>query len=285
MTKRLFGEFSGLVKFPSQSLERDTPLLVAIHGGTYTSTYFNIPGFSLLELAAGSGIPVLAPDRSGYGQSPLLEGSDATLIGQARHLSRALTEAWEQYGEGTSGMVLIGHSIGGAISLAIASEPGDLPILGVAVSGVGLRTPPEHRPMWESLPETAHVDLPSTLKDDVMFGPAGSFDSSMPAASHAADAPAVRAELVDIVSTWHDKVHAVLSGIKVPVHYRQAEFDKLWIVSQSEVDAFAAALAQSPRVDAALVPATGHCMDFHRIGKALQLQQLGFSLQCASSRD
>jgi hypothetical protein len=27
---------------------------------------------------------------------------------------------------------------------------------------------------------------------------------------------------------------------------------------------------------------TGHCMDFHTVGPALQLQQLGFALQCAA---
>ena len=62
---------------------------------------------------------------------------------------------------------------------------------------------------------------------------------------------------------------------------RQAAQDPLWIMSAAEVEGFAKALTNSPRVDAAIVQQTGHCMDFHHYGHALQLQQIGFALQCA----
>ena len=66
----------------------------------------------------------------------------------------------------------------------------------------------------------------------------------------------------------------------MPVHYRQAEFDKLWI--EGEVPDFARALSASPRVDWAVQKWTGHGIDFHRDGAAFQVQQLGFALQCAA---
>ena len=152
-------------------------------------------------------------------------------------------------------------------------------------SGVGLRTPSEHRGAWDSLPKTPLVDLPAPMKDSLMFGPPGSFDPAMPAASHIANTRAVRAELVDIVSVWHEIVRDVLGKIAVPVHYRHAEMDHLWIVNQSEIDGFARALTKSARVDAAMVRNTGHCMDFHRIGASLHVQQLGFALQCAGEQE
>jgi pimeloyl-ACP methyl ester carboxylesterase len=275
----LFAGLSGRLRLP-ETIAPDMPLIVAVHGGTYTSAYFDVRGHSLLDQAAALGIPILAIDRPGYGESPMLE--DGRMASQAHFLTGALGEAWSRYGTGTSGMMIIAHSIGAAISLMLAGAPGDLPLLGIAVSGVGLRTPAGHQPMWEALPDLPHVELPSAMKDEVMFGPAGSYNASMPAASHVSDAPALRAELVDIVSTWHHDVHDILGRIRVPVHYRQAEVDHLWIVDQDEVDGFAAALTNAPRVDAAMVHGTGHCMDFHRIGRALQLQQLGFALQCAA---
>jgi hypothetical protein len=79
-------------------------------------------------------------------------------------------------------------------------------------------------------------------------------------------------------------VHATLAAIGVPVHYRQAQDDHLWIVDQGEIDGFARALSKSPRVDAAMMRATGHCMDFHKIGAAFQIQQLGFALQCGAEK-
>ena len=89
-------------------------------------------------------------------------------------------------------------------------------------------------------------------------------------------------ELIEITGRWHTQAADVLGRIAVPVHYRQGEGDKLWIVDTDEVAAFARALARSPRVDAAMLRGTGHCLDFHAIGPAFQLAQLGFALQCGA---
>lgn len=281
MSAALFAGLTGQVRFPAAE-QAGAPLIVAVHGGTYTSRYFDVPGHSLLDRAEANGLPIIAIDRPGHGGSPLLAPEESDLAGQGRFLAGALKEGWERYGGGRKGMVIIAHSIGAAISLRVSSAPDGLPLLGVAVSGVGLRTPPDHRGMWNALPDMPRVELPDAVKDEVMFGPAGSFDAAMPAASHVANTTAVRAELVDIVSTWQDHVHGVLGRIAVPVHYRQAEVDHLWIVDEGEVAGFAGALTASPRVDAEMMRGTGHCIDFHRVGAALQLQQLGFALQCAA---
>ena len=103
----------------------------------------------------------------------------------------------------------------------------------------------------------------------------------MPAASHVANAPVPRAELVDIVGGWQQQAADVCARVRVPVHYRQGEHDQLWVVDRGEIDAFAARFTAAPYVDAAMVRHTGHCMDFHAVGAALHLQQLGFALQCA----
>lgn len=283
MSGLLFDGWSGLSRIPVTPPSPGTPLVVAIHGGTYTSQYFDVPGYSLLDRAADNHIPIVALDRPAYGLTPAMPAGTATIAAQARHLMPALRQAWRQYGLGTSGMVLIAHSIGAAIAATIASAPEDLPLIGLALSGVGLRTPGTHRGMWETLPDTPMVEMPTPIKDQLMFGPPGSFDGAvMPAASHVANVAVPKAELVDIVSGWSDNVAATLGRIAVPVHYRQGEVDRLWIVDQQEVNGFAAALTASPRVDAALMHGTGHCMDFHAIAAAFQLQQLAFALQCGA---
>ena len=286
-TTSLFGKVSGRHRLAAGALPSNTPLplIVAIHGGSYTSAYFDVPGCSLMDLAGDVGVPIIAPDRLGYGESPMPLPTEATVKGQARYLVRALKDAWQRYGGEAQGIFIIGHSIGGAMTLAMASEPEDLPLLGIAVSGVGLHTPAEHKPLWEQLPDTPTVDMPQPVKEQLMFGPLGSYDPQMPKASSAvANAPAPKAELVDIVSTWNQNAPEILGKITVPVHYRQGEFDHLWIVDQNEVDGFRKALSSSSRVDAALMRGTGHCMDYHHVGRSLQLQQLGFALQCASEK-
>ena len=283
MTAALFDRFSGRSRPAPQGTGGNVPLLVAIHGGTYTSAYFDVPGYSLLDRAAAAGVPIIALDRPGYGGTPMLPPTEMTIQGQARHLTQALKSAWRSFGASRPGMVIVGHSIGAAISAAIASNPDGLPLLGLAISGVGMRTPPEHRPMWEALPDIPLVDLPTALKDGVMFGPEGSFTADMPMASHVANTTAPKAELVDIVSTWQDNAPAILGAITVPVHYRQGEFDKLWIVDHGEVTAFAKALASSPHVDAAMALGYGHCLDFHQIGGDFQQEQISFALQCGAA--
>jgi pimeloyl-ACP methyl ester carboxylesterase len=274
-----FGSFSGRASTPGP-VEGPYPLVIAIHGGTYTSTYFDVAGHSLLQRAGRNGIPAIAIDRYGYGQTPFIE--DMSILGQAARLSAELPEVWEQHRGDARGVVLIGHSIGAAVALGVAAAPGTLPVLGIAVSGIGVRTPGAHAGMWNALPDLPTVEMPGPIKDQLMFGPPGSFASSMPAASHVADAPVPKAELIDIVGGWQTEAAAVCGRIAVPVHYRQAEQDQLWVVDEGEVEAFAHRFTKSPHVDAAMIRDTGHCMDFHTVGPALQLQQLGFALQCAA---
>ena len=273
-----FGPFTGRMSTPDAA-EAVAPLVIAIHGGTYTSTYFDVADHSLLDRAERNGIAAIAIDRYGYGGTPFVE--DMSILGQAAALREALVTVWEAHRGAAAGIVLVGHSIGAAITLGVASDPGRLPLIGVAVAGIGMRTPGAHADMWNSLPDLPTVEMPGPIKDQLMFGPPGSFAAAMPAASHIANAPVPKAELVDIVGGWQQRAGDICAKVRVPVHYRQAEHDQLWIVDRGEIEAFAARFTAAPRVDAAMMPDTGHCMDFHAVGAALHLQQLGFALQCA----
>ena len=256
--------------------------MIAIHGGTYSSAYFDLPGRSLMQQAAANGIAAVTIDRPGYGASPILAPDKMDIPGQAEFLADALADVLQAAGGDCSGVVLVGHSIGAAIAATVAALAPLWPLRGLAISGVGLTTTPGDHERWQALPDLPMVDMPAAVKDQVMFGPAGSFDADMPAASHAANAAAPKAELLSITGDWHDVAPEILRRIAVPVHYRQAEFDRLWVVDQGEVAGFAAALTQSPLVDARMVQGVGHCIDFHSIGPAFQLQQLGFALECSA---
>ncbi len=257
----------------------ERPLIIAIHGGTYSSAYFDVEGYSLIERAAALGLPIIALDRPGYGDTTPLPPAEATIPRNAERLDSVIGDIWSRYGRGRSGVFLIGHSIGGAITVSIAARRPSWNLLGIAVSGVGMVTPPESLDHWSSLPDIPMIDLPSEVKDTVMFGPEWTFSSEMPARSHSADAPVPRAELLDIVTTWHSSVKGMASQVQVPVHYRQGEFDRLWITDAQQVHDFGAAFTASPLVDARLCKSAGHCIDFHRLSLAFQLEQLAFAVQ------
>jgi pimeloyl-ACP methyl ester carboxylesterase len=253
------------------------PLIIAVHGGTYTSDYFDIAGHSLLELGDSQGVPVIAIDRPAYGGSTAVEDSDSIIAKNAVVLDAVIASIWSEWSDQASGVFLIGHSIGGAIVTDIAGNHPAWPLKGIAISGCLLKVPTESADQWESLPPIPMIDLPVPMKDQVMFGPAGSFGPDMPAASYPSNAACPRAELIDITSTWIARVREVAAKVNVPVHSRQAEFDHLWVTDADQVSQFGAAFTGSPSVDAQLVPGPGHCIDFHLAGPAFQASQLAFA--------
>ncbi len=253
------------------------PVIVAIHGGTYTCDYFDVPGHSLLDRATARGFDIVALDRPGYGQSTALPEVPGIIQTNAEALNALLPELLDRLGLGGRPVFLIGHSIGGAIALTLAAIARGWRLTGVAMSGVGAETPPESAEAYAQFPKVYFVELPAPMKDVVMFGPAGSYAPDMPQASHVANTTVPLAELLDITGGWLDRAAGIAGAITVPVHYRQGEHEKLWLNSPERVADFGRLFTASPRVDAQMVADAGHCIDFHHAGAAFQTAQLDFA--------
>lgn len=260
----------------------ELPVLLAIHGGTYNCDYFDVPDYSLIDRAVAQGFDVLAVDRPGYGGSTPLDDTPTMIDANATALNTALPMLLTQLGLQDRPVFLIGHSIGGAIALTLAALHSGWSLAGVAVSGVGALTPPEDAENYAHLPQQYFVELPTPMKDAVMFGPSDSHAADMPAASHIANTQVPRSELLDITGGWQDRVAGIAAQIAVPVHYRQGEYEKLWVNGQDRIDAFARLFTASSKVDAAMVPNAGHCIDFHMAGATFQSAQLDFAAAALS---
>ncbi|RFA22742.1 alpha/beta fold hydrolase [Subtercola boreus] len=258
------------------------PLVVALHGGTYSSMYFDIPGYSLLERGAGAGVPIIALDRPNYEGSSPLESDDSIILANAEVLDAAIGEIWAQYGGEASGVVLVGHSIGGAIATAIAANRPVWPLQGLATSGCLVRVPAESAGAWAALPPIPMIDLPVPLKDQLMFGPVGTYADDMPAASHPSNTLVPKAELLDITGGWIDRRGETCGRITVPVFHRQGEFDNLWVTNQNEIDEYRAGFTSAASLDIELVPGSGHCIDFHTPSKGFEDAELAFAKSVAA---
>ncbi len=260
----------------------DVPLLVALHGGGYTSAYFDVPDYSLIRRAAQLGVPIVAIDRPGYGGSSAVPDGDSVLVQNARVLDHLIAEIWAAKGQGTTGVVLIGHSIGSAIALEIASRQPDWPLLGVAVSGFLLEAPHGDIAAFAALPDLTILEIPNEYKAGLMFGPSWTRPDDMPEASYAANAPLVKAEMIEVISTYLDLAPGVAAAITVPMHIRQGEFDERYVSDATHVAEFASAFTAAPCVDARLALGGGHVIDYSRCGFAFQIEQLAFALTCAT---
>jgi pimeloyl-ACP methyl ester carboxylesterase len=258
------------------------PLLVLVPGGTYDSGYFDSPGHSMVEAAAAAGFNVVAFDRPNYGGSGTLPAERTTFAENARILADGITQVLAGLPKGP-GVVIIGHSIGGAIGMDIAAgNAGEAwPLLGIALSGVCERSPDPVVAVMQSVPAGQMVEMPAEQRRMFMYGPDGTFDPALLARPVNGEAPAPAAELLEIVSGWLDDFPRLLTQVRVPVHYTLAEFDQLWITDQSRVESFVGRLTSSPLVQAERLPGVGHNIDHHYAGATFQAGQLAFAARCA----
>lgn len=257
------------------------PLIVAVHGGGYTSAYFDVPEHSLLDRAAARDVPAISLDRPGYGESTALPFEEGLLEANAGRLNDAIAELWRKDDSGASGVVLVGHSIGAATTILIAGLEKDWPLLGIAVSGASLASPPG-RPGFLDVPcPTGYMTVPPEHVVAMMFGPASTYDQAVPPKAAAANQPVVFRELVEIVTVWPTRSRENFAKVRVPVHYRQAEHDGLVLQQEGEVDRVAAAFTNAPSVDAAMIMGAGHAIDFHHAGGDFQDDQIAFAVSCS----
>lgn len=268
------GTLTGL--WARADLAGERPLILAIHGGTYTAQYFHVPGHSLLERAVDQGFDIIAIDRPGYGGSTALENAPDLIQKNADYLTPRVPALLSAFGRVSAPIFIIGHSIGGAITISMAAaQPSWL--TGIAVSGVGLKTPPESAMAYAQFPDVYFVDLPTPMKDQLMFGPPETLHAGMPQASHGANTHCPLNELKDITGGWQDRLRALCPKVTVPVQTKQGQHEALWLTEGTLVQDFGACFTAAPRVEVAMVPEAGHCIDYHKAGAAFQDAQLAFA--------
>jgi pimeloyl-ACP methyl ester carboxylesterase len=262
----------------------DGPLIVCLHGGSYTSAYFDVPGHSLLELGRANGFPVLALDRPCYGESDAISDRPISFDVNAEVLDEAIGVAWRTLELHSPGVVLVGHSIGGAIALITAARHPSWPLLGVSVTGIGHVLPPGIADAWNSMPP-GPVEFTIDQRRQFMYGPDWTFDPGVIAAAEVSAAPIPLEELLEVVGGWIDAFPGIAAAVTAPVQYALAEYDGLWSATSETVAGFAEQFANVPAIEASLFRAAGHNIDHHHVGRALHLAQLAFALRCASEQN
>lgn len=262
-----------------------SPLLVALHGGSYTSGYFDVagtPAGSFLDVAARNGFRAVTVDRPGYGKSASLPDADNTFARNAE-LIDGLVERLVSETRGTLAVVLIGHSIGGIIALEVAARRPPWSLAGVSATGVGVR--PAASGLADELGALAAggvIEVPVADRDQALFGPEGSYTEAARTAAHArCYAPAPVVELANAAMWPRQRLADVAAQVRVPVQNMVAEFDSVWDSSAVACAEFAALFDPLVEVSSATVPGAGHSIDHHLAGTEVHLAQLAFALRCA----
>lgn len=273
------------------------PLLVAIHGGSYNSTYFDADDkHSAVLCSEGHGVPAVAIDRPFYKEtSPFAipEGKtyhEELAVQLHNHILPAL---WKEFGRGCGSMVLHCHSLAApsAVILSgwIAQERAQgkspaYPLCGLTISGFGSipkfvpqseETPPDPIPEWS--------DIPLGVKDELMMEK-GTVDPAIYKQTKRLHNLMPRRERGDYEPIWNDdKWRTHCGAVEVPVMIGIAERDALWLGTEEHVKEFAGGFSKSERVDASLVRGAPHCIELSYWAQGWYARCFGWALECATA--
>jgi pimeloyl-ACP methyl ester carboxylesterase len=259
----------------------DTPLLVCLHGGGFDSRYFDTPSRSLLGQASAAGFPIVALCRPGYPADNDSARSQPSFSQAATIIAEAISDVWDQFGAGRTGVVLIGHSMGAAIAVHMAARQVSWPLIGLAISGVADTLSPFTVQLMQQLPADIAMTLPSDVGRYVYYGPDWTLNETTLTDFAGLSVSMPSADGVELGKSWPDDLPKIAPHVEVPLHYVLAEFDTLWESSPQRVEAFARHFSGAPFVEAAWWRCVGHNIEHHRLGEAYCRAVLAFAERCA----
>ncbi|KAI9929679.1 hypothetical protein MW887_001154 [Aspergillus wentii] len=293
------GIVSGRHTLPTLSQDRAhrTPLIVALHGGSYTSQYFDVNStLSAGPVSSMTGVPFIAIDRPCYKNTstvlPLPEGvSFFEAWGRCLHCE-ILPSLWQRFGVpyNCAAVVLLCHSLGSpggcvAASLHASENHHTYPLSGIILSGFGSDNAFRIRKENQTLcleDEPKSVSIPLAIKDSTMI-PLGTVHPSVYNYSKLLDHPMPIDECRMATKWFPFWRHQWASNIAVPVMIALGERDCVFMPSPDHLRDFAAAFSSSTRVDTSIIPGAPHSLELSFWSRGWYMRCFGFALECVAS--
>jgi pimeloyl-ACP methyl ester carboxylesterase len=229
-------------------------VLVAIHGGATSAAYFDCPGhpqLSLLRAATANGCTAIALDRPGYGASAFYHDDMAE---PERRVGFALGAVDKILGESDrgAGLFLLAHSAGCELGLRMAVDDRAADVVGVELSGTGLRYADEAKAV---ISEATLTSRPAGLRD-LLWQPTDLYPQEV--LTGGLSAPGAPYE-TDVTANWprRDFPH-IAARVTVPVQFSVADHERVWESTPEAAQAVAALFTSSPRVVVNEMPDSGH---------------------------
>ncbi|CZR65450.1 related to oxidoreductase, 2OG-Fe(II) oxygenase family [Phialocephala subalpina] len=277
---------NGIFKEGKHELRGSKPLIVLIHGGGTNATYFDNSFHSIPAVYNAQGFDVLNINRAAYGGNPIPD-TKTPILDSIPLYANLIKKTYKEHSNGQNGIILIGHSLGAAISLSLAAFHGnDLPLLGISALGI---IPTKDHPtgliqMLKADPENPRfVVEPTPESTEVFMGPPEVIDQAV--ITHPSMLtifePGPKSELLEwFDETWYHRfVNEVAPGIRVPLQYLAAEFELGWRsieAGQPIFDHAAGLFVNAPRKEARILPGGGHDFEFSKNAWILQAARDSF---------
>jgi pimeloyl-ACP methyl ester carboxylesterase len=262
-------------------------VIVALHGGAASASYFHHPGpgrLSLVDTAAALGFTVVALDRPGYGRSaPYAETmrSPAHRVDLAYLAVDRLLEADPR----GAGMFVLAHSAGCELAVRMAADGRGQELLGLEIAGTGRRFHDVAREILEPTIRagSSRVTRPPGLRD-VLWQPAGLYpEGALGGAHFVSGSPVYEA---DVVHEWAPRAFPLYAAkVGIPVRYTLGEHDRVWRTDPEAMADVAALFTAAPRVVTHLQADSGHNLSVGWTALAYHLSALSFVEECVVARE
>ncbi|GAB2960678.1 alpha/beta hydrolase [Streptomyces pseudoechinosporeus] len=267
-------------------VSRPRAVVVALHGGGTTSTYFDCPNrplLSLLRTGAALGFTVIALDRPGYGaslshQDKLTEPSRRVELSYA-----ALDQLLASRPEG-AGVFLMAHSAGSELAIRMAAEERGRELLGLEIAGTGR----QHHPRFSDRfvvpgePELRPSARRRSHMRDLLWGPSHLYPPDVfDGTDIGAASPAYEYE----ARGWVREFPELAARVRIPVQFSLGDHELVWRPGPPGLAEIAGLFTASPRVRRNEQPDSGHNLSLGYAARAYHLRVLSFAEECVVSRE
>ncbi len=146
-------------------------------------------------------------------------------------------------------MFLIGHSIGGMLSLLLAAEHPHERLLGLNMTGSGAMYQTQTSAAFATLMNDAPaVVMDQSIKVAVMYGPPWSYPEELAQQDAERDVPCPMPEFVE-AQKWGAHLPQVAAKVRVPVQFIVPEYDGIWRADPEALSHVAEMFTSAPFVD------------------------------------
>ncbi|MFF2846347.1 alpha/beta hydrolase [Streptomyces sp. NPDC058001] len=263
---------------------RPRAVVLALHGGGTTSTYFDCPGrppLSLLRTGAALGFTVIALDRPGYGASA---GHAEKVTEPAHRVDLAYTAVDRLLGSGHrgAGVFLLAHSAGSELAVRMAADERGRDLLGLEIAGTGR----QHHPRTAEVLESGETDAPRPVRDrnglrDLLWGPSHLYPPDVfGGTAISGPTPAYESE----AQHWTREFPELAARVRIPVRFSLGDQESVWRSGPAALADIASLFTASPRVLVNEQPDSGHNLSLGNSALAYHLSVLSFAEACGVSR-
>jgi pimeloyl-ACP methyl ester carboxylesterase len=233
---------------------------------------------SLLRSAAANGYTAIALDRPGYGASAFYHDD---MTEPNRRVGFALGAVDKVIGDSPcgAGLFVLAHSAGCELGLRMAIDERATGVLGVELSGTGLRYGDEAKAV---ISEATATSRPAGLRD-LLWQPTDLYPPEV--LTGGLSAPGAPYE-ADVTANWPRRDFPDIAGrVTVPVEFSVADHERVWETTPAMTAAIGALFTASPRVVVNEMADSGHNLSVGWSAGEYHRRVLTFVGECAAARE